>query len=276
MNIADLVDYVSPSRLGVWLRCQQQWAFIYIERLRRAPNAAIAYGNAFDSTADQVYLAKLGFGDTPSADDAASIFAAAWDIDSEKVEDWQGADRGELLDEGVALAAHWRERVAVHVKPNRLQVPVALDLVVPTQHHEANARLGVSNGFRMRGYADMVAEIEGRDVVVDHKASAKSWSAVDVIRSTQATFYGSALNVPWFQLHVARRTRKPTVQILGRRVRERDLQYLVHETAIARRQIARACQTGDFIPNRQQPMCSKRWCAFWRECVAKHGGVVPD
>lgn len=278
-TLSDLVDFLSPSRLAGWSRCQQQWFYIWAEGSRRRPTASMNFGNAADRASNDVYMNKIAMGETETAERTRELWREHWQTEADQVEDWQGEDRGAMTDEGVAMIGEWRERVALHVKPLAVQklIEVEVDSRQSDRDHEANERAGVAQLFRVRGYVDVHAIVDGVETFCDLKVGRKYWGAADFMRQLQPAAYSLA-GVDRFQFHTLRRVRdrRKVVRVIARTVTATDRKHFVATAGIARRQIAHACSTGDFLPNRNQTLCSKRWCGFWRRCVQQHGGSVAD
>ena len=273
-----LTDRFSPSGLDTWLKCEAQWSFRYVEGLRRPPSAAMTLGSGFDDAANDYYLEKRSFGQDPSDSDTRDRFAAAFDRRAADVEDWGEEKRAAMLDEGVAGVSSWRERVALHVEPEQVQPRFEQQYELPAEQAEANEAAGIGNVVTLRGYLDLIGTVPKRGrLIVDHKFSRRSWTPADVSRETQPVVYGFAFGVPVFQFHVLRRTKgTPATKILTRAVTQGDIAATFQRIAITRRKVAVAVQTGDFLPNRKQPLCSRRWCGYWQECERKYGGRVTD
>ena len=48
----------------------------------------------------------------------------------------------------------------------------------------------------------------------------------------------------------------------------------LHYAATLYDMAAEGMQSGLYIPNRGSNLCSRKHCAFWRECTAEYGGSV--
>jgi len=263
------IERMSPSKLGMWSKCQAQWKYAYIDGIRRPPSAAMRWGTAFDDTANSSYLDKLISGETPASDIVAELFASAWGVRSGDVEDWGKLEKDALTDQGVDLARQWREGIAI--KTNPVQVQPEISVQINASDHDD---LG---SFIIRGYADLIAEENGKRIVIDHKAGARRWSEADAIRSIQPAIYTIPGGEDNFAFHIGVRAKKKvSIYTISRTVGQDERLSVVNRMRKARRQIAHASTTGDFMPNREHQLCSKRWCGFWKECVADHGGVVAD
>lgn len=280
MDAADLVDQMSPSKLDLWEKCPQAWAYRYLHRLRGPKGPAQALGNAVDAVANAVYWHKLQSGETASADDAAERFAEWHELEAGTVETWDDDEpRGAQLDRGVRAVRHWRDLVAVRVQP-ATEPQVRLEFTADSGQAEQDAAAGIGSTFRVVTITDLVADVPAAGgglarVVVDHKASGKRWNEADALRSSQAPCYRLATGVARFQWHVLRTDLvRPQTLVVATETTDTMAQHLVHRMALARRGIATALRTGDWHPRRNQTLCTRRWCPHWRECERDHGGRV--
>lgn len=271
------IETISPSKLDVWLRCQQQFAFVYFDGRRRPPSAAMAAGSAFDATANQSYVQQIATGDLPSGEDVRGQFATSWDKFRRDVVEWGEEKPGDILDSGTRASAAWRRVIAPAVRAIRVQVPVAFRVDTTDEADRTrNAALGIPDVFDLHGFADLEADVGGVRVIVDNKLKGKSMSDAEATRSLQPPVYCGATGTSELQLHVAIRTKEPKTQVIRVAVGQTDIEYARRIAARARRAIAVAARTGDVLPNRQHVMCSRRWCAFWEDCQKTHGGTVAE
>lgn len=294
LDVAALVATMSPARLDGWFRCQQQWWFIYVEGRRRPPNGPIIYGRAFDAATDSTYLSKKVHGETPLPKVAAEFYAAGFEreVALSGGVDWGETTAAKLKDHGAWLAREWAARIAPHVTPREVQKSIVSYLEADADQRLENEAAGIDAGVELRGNVDLVGDAPvalaaetqklheptgaRAAVVIDHKTSGKRWSAESATRSTQAMVYALAEHVDHVQFHVGVRTKIPGLQVVPRAVTPSDKRFIVRSIFTARRQIAHAIRSGDVLPNRQSLLCSQTWCGFWRECVERHGGVVPE
>lgn len=265
-TLADLNGRMSPWRIDCANRCMAQFAFRYLERSRdNSQSVAAAFGSALDMAANGVYSAKLKTHETPSANDAADRFASAWDYVSIVVDDWGDEDRGKLLDRGVAGAKLWRENVAQWVQPlSEPQVPRSKMLRDPqTGEH-----------WELMGYVDLHAMVRDRETIVDLKAPGKRYSDSKVLTETQPVAYTLLTDVPRFEYHVVTNTPRPVTQVLGATIGDTHRDFFLLRASMIRRLIRAAYMSGDWLPNRQHTLCTRRYCDQWQKCEAKFGGEV--
>lgn len=266
-QLGDVIARMSPSRLDVAQRCLAQFRFRYVDPDgRNMPFAwRMAFGSAMDDAANGVYSYKLEKHRTPSAEDAAERFAAAWDYNSTLVEEWEGSTRGNVLDVGTKGAKLWRNEIAQHVQPLKdPQLHVQREITDPMTQEK----------WTLHGYLDLLGEVDGLRMVTDLKTSGKRYSDSAFASNSQPAAYTLLTDVPVFSYHVVTTAKTPVTQVMTAKVGDSQRHAYVLRAGMLRRQIRHAYMTGDWLPNRQHMMCSKRYCDQWQRCVAEFGGEV--
>lgn len=285
MDVARILERISPSGFDCFSKCEALWGFRYVDGIRTPPSAVMAAGRGFDGVTNDFYLERVAFRQHMLEEEVRDSFATHYRKETAEVESWGGMDRGKLLDRGIAATVHWRANVALYVEPVLVQPRIEQVVEFAPEQAEANDRLGIRNGCTLTGFADAVVDLPWSDdpldriphrAVIDHKLSGKAWGDADVLRETQPVVYALALGQRTFQYHVARRDLvQPRIDILTRKIGRRDVEGLLNRYAITRRKIAAAIQSGDFLPNRKSMLCSRRWCGMWERCEKRFGGTVP-
>lgn len=265
--LGPLIERMSPWRIDCANRCMAQFFFRYVQRRKRdeRQSVAAAYGTAFDEAGNHVYRGKLETGETTSADDAADMFAAQWDFISMVVDDWGSDKKGVLLDRGVAGAKLWRNNIAQFVKP----------LSKPQQKLEkvvADPRTG--DEWLLMGYLDLHAEVRGVEVVSDMKAPGKRYSEGRLLQESQPTAYTILADVPRFEYHVVTNTPRPVTQVIGANISKDAQEAFLLRAGMLRRRIEHSYMSGDWLPNRQHQLCTRRYCDHWEACQNEFGGEV--
>jgi hypothetical protein len=268
VTLESLIGRVSPSRLETAARCLAQFAFRYIERLPERFRAAMQFGNAVDATGNGVYEAKLKSGETAPVRDVQDRFAAAWDWEASAVDDWEGEERGALLDVGVRCVSAWRDRIAVHVVPEAVQEKLETVVADPSTGEQ----------FTLTGYLDVRGNVPSkqRRVVADLKTSGRAYRPDVFARRFQPVTYTLLTGIPTFEYHVLTTTKEPQTQIMRATLPDSDRESFLRRAGMLRRQVAHAFTSGDWLPNRGHMLCSRRFCEFWSTCEKRHGGRVPE
>lgn len=278
---ADAVATMSHSKTEMWFRCQYQWFSRYVRGIRRPPGAALALGRATDTTAATFYAAKIESGEDMSRHDTLELWREQWEDEAEKVVEWEHpGDKERLTDMGTPTIARWREKIATQIVP--LHTKVWFELVM-------------KGDWTLNGEIDLVhrprRELHRLPIPSDTKMTQKRWGQKQAWSTLQPAIYTLALdhspdiqaNTSLFQFHIGvlydpntKRADTDCAQILTRRVTENEKDGALARIGMARRQIMAAFESGDFMPNRLNVMCSRRHCAYWESCEKKFGPRVPD
>lgn len=281
-----ILSTVSPSKLELWNKCQYQWYRRYVLGERKPPRAAAAFGKGIDAGANTYYREKL-VKKEPDEHHTRELWAEHVAQSVAEVQEWPADETpAAMVSEATRLAPAWRKQIATRVEP--LMIQREFDLMfqescpdkpgVPHKHGDA---------WRMNGVVDLIGTVLSdcgfatEVATIDLKTAGRSWSEKEAVQGMQAPAYvfavrrGLQLQTSLFQYHVLVRTKEPKVQVLERVVDEAELAGYARRASRARMQIANAIETNIFLPNRTHTLCSQRWCAWWRECQAEFGGIIP-
>lgn len=258
---------MSPSRLDVAQRCLALFRYRYVDpQPNDTPSGwKRAFGAAMDSAANEVYEHKYANHRTVPASDAADRFAAAWEVEAETVGDWEGAKRGAVLDTGVEGAKLWRDNIAQWVQPTQLpQLHVEREVVDAANY----------DVWTLHGYIDVIGEVQGTTFVTDLKTSARRYSESSMFINTQPAAYTWLTQTPAFSYHVVTNTKQPQTQVLQGTVDASTQDLFLRRAGMLRRQVRAAYMSGDWLPNRQHVLCSRKYCEQWQRCAKDFGGEV--
>jgi len=274
---------MSCSKYDMYHRCGYAFFRRYIMGEKSPPTGALAFGQADDVTKNDVYDVKIETGVTETAASCMDRFAAKFDEVAEDVEDWKGEDKGKLMDTGVQLIHAWRDECAVPTHP----IATQMQFHVPVDYGQRS--------FDFMGYVDFVQKLpdSGANVITDNKTSGRRWGASKVKDSSQAVGYGVAaaedeelkklrVNPNDVHFHVAVKSKTPQIQTpesdpaLIRTTDQTEREGFKRMLARAHINIAENIESGAWMPNRTNFLCSKRWCGYWRECQAEFGGEIKD
>jgi hypothetical protein len=236
-------------------RCPQAYAFRYVLGLKRPPGASFGFGLSYDAAANEEYEHKMKHGTDLDAAKMQECFASEWAKRKHEVEFKEGEDAGKLNDEGVALVKVFHDEVAVNVQPVAVQEFITVELA--GVDYDLSAVLDVVDNKGNMG-----------EVVVDNKTAARAWDQGRELVETQPVAYciaRASIGKPTYQFRfdIGIKGKKPRMDIRTRDVREEEVTGFLKLLAHVRESIV----AGVFYPNQGTWACSKRWCAYWPECV---------
>jgi putative RecB family exonuclease len=205
-------DYVSPSRLNLWLRCPLSWNLRYVDGIRTPTSPALFVGKCTHSALEDHYRHRM-LGITLPPDEVISRMDANWD---QTVAD-------EQMDfESTTQETTLRQKVADLVQAYLLQVPddeprplaVEATMEVPL----VDPFTGEDLGIPLLGIVDLVLDDADGPVVRDFKTSSRSASPFEVTHEIQLTSYGylfrrtTGLEEIGLEIHSLIKTKKPKVE----------------------------------------------------------------
>jgi hypothetical protein len=241
---------LSPSQVNTFLDCQARWYYGHVLNLPDPPTGSQALGRAVHRAAAVAIRAEVD-GETISEADAGELARIAIGVELREAELREEEDAGALSSQAVDLAKLWRREI-------RPQLPAAAAVEI-----ELHGRIGRTHAH---GIADLVAE----DLVVDLKTAKAKPGLVAAGYKLQLTTYAMLAGKRRARLITLARTKTPswcqhTLEITP---------ALEAHAAIVYDLAAGSMQSGLYIPNRGSNLCSRKHCAFWRECQRDYGGSI--
>jgi len=252
-----MIEHLSPSQIGMYLRCSRQYEFRYIKGIIRPPSGAMVLGSAYDKGLSARFEWQIEKGEPPSPEYAVSVFSDTFeDIKNErKLEadedafefeeiDWE-EEAGSLKDTGVALLGTYQKTVAPHVTPVTVQCKDTI--ILSTEEGEIPVVI----------VPDLTTDIR----TVDHKVKKKAFSSLELSQNLQATVYPMSTGLP-LEFHVAKKTKTPQIDVQPTHRVYADQIWFVDQTT----KIWRAIRAGIFVPNNQGWWCCPDWCGYYGIC----------
>lgn len=243
---------LSPSQVNTFLDCQARWYYGSIAKLPDPPNGGLTLGRAIHYAA-AVYLRLRSQGEHPIHADLAELFAHTFKQELPQTEIRPDEDPALLLADGLAMLAMFTGQVAPQIDAAAVELQV-------------HGKIGSQH---VRGIVDVITT-EG--VVIDLKTSSKKPGAISASYALQLTTYGLLTSKRETRLITLARTKTPSWCQHTLSLTPAHTQYAATIYDMA----AESMQSGLYLPNRGSYLCSRRHCAFWRECQAEYGGVVPE
>jgi hypothetical protein len=162
-------------------------------------------------------------------------------------------DPAELRAIGRALASRYVAEAAPAIRPAAVEEKVE----------------GVIAGVRVQGRVD-VRETDG--TVRDIKTACRRPNSVAGAHTFQLATYlqiaPGAAETAWVDTLV--KTKQPQLVQISHRVDDRE----IRQTQVMYPLVQDAMRSGLYVPNRASNLCSRKHCAFWRQCTAEFGGKV--
>ncbi|MCL4473533.1 MAG: PD-(D/E)XK nuclease family protein [Actinobacteria bacterium] len=246
-----VLEHVSPSQLNMWMRCQKQWRFRYIDGLIIPTAAQLLLGSAYHSGLEFNYTNKIESKEDMPADEVIGAFADKFEAraDSEEI-DWRDSKPGEVLDRGVALTRCHMQTRAPEIQP--VEVETRKSITLPS-------------GIELLAILDLK---DDRGIIRDHKTGKRKKSQGDLDKDTQATANlivdPDATGFGWETAITNSKGADCQFLETSRSQAEKDW-YLANIEATIK-QIQSAIQTGIFVGNTNGWHCGPDFCGWFNIC----------
>jgi RecB family exonuclease len=246
-----LGETLSPSQANTYLACSARWAFKYFYDLPDPASGKMVRGTAVHALVAHAARAKMA-GYELEMDGLADTWDAVWEESAEAGAFQQDEDVDELKASGAVLARKYLDEALPALDPVAVEVPVS----------------GTIAGVAVRGIADLV---DRSGCVIDIKTSSRRPSGLSGDHALQLATYSALIpETTSTRIDTLVSTKSP------------QLVTIDHAPGLAGRKlvekiyplVAEGIAGGLYLPNRASTLCSKRNCAYWKECQIEFGGEV--
>lgn len=252
MNPED-IDHLSHSSVSTFLRCPRQWAYAYVEGLRRKPSVALLKGSAVDTGLSLNLEQKIETRTDLPVDDVLQVSEADFRsrVDKEggvsEIE-WDGGNLAKGLDSTINLARLHMVEHAPHIQP----VSVQLEL------HRT-----LSDGRDFVGYIDFMDEAGN---ICDWKTGKARMGQSSADTDMQPTAYSFLLDKPSnFTFYRAIDTGK---NVSGEVLETSRSEMQINWYRDAVDDVSAAIDSGVFPANPNGWHCSPKFCGFYDMCMS--------
>jgi hypothetical protein len=177
-------DYVSASRLNLWLRCPLAFRLKYIDGIRFPTPPAVFLGKEVHAALEWHYRNRQ-LGRDVTAEDVCAILVNGWSRTAEE-EDMRFAlpdEEASLQSKAIELVRAYLNKVAAErVRPVAVETAVEAPLIDPGT--------GEDLGIPLVGVMDLVLQEEIGPVIVDFKTAARADELSELAHEVQLGCYG--------------------------------------------------------------------------------------
>uniref|UniRef100_A0A6M3KWU8 Putative PD-(D/E)XK nuclease superfamily protein n=1 Tax=viral metagenome TaxID=1070528 RepID=A0A6M3KWU8_9ZZZZ len=252
-----MVDHLSVSQIGMFLRCPVQYEFRYLKGIKIPPAGAMIQGTAYHETLASDLIKRTRDDIVLSDDDVADIYSTSFDHqvhDRKSIEDedtlefeeidWRDEEPGKVKDEGITLAKLYHNTMLDKLNPESIE------------DRRETGIAGIPFVF--------IADVVEKERVIDHKVKKRRFGEDELKRDLQATAYSMIYNRP-LEFHQALKLKQPTIDIAYTLRTEGDYQFFTNLVS----KVKQAIDSGIFYPNPTGWACSEQWCGYYNICKNK-------
>jgi hypothetical protein len=252
---SELPNHSSPSSLNLWMSCQAKYLYKKVLKLPEQRSGALALGTAVHAAVIGNLQQKIESKRDMTLRDTQAIFVSSLCDQIDEGITLQGEEQiDDIKETGEGLVQLFQDRVASTLQP----------VAVEEEVH------GMIGDVDVRGFID-VRDIHGR--ILDIKTAKRKPSGISHPHMTQLATYGILHPEASGVVQIITLTKGKTLGLHQdtAELTESDKRLTTRLYSLASDQQ----QTGLYAPNRASTLCSKRYCGFWKKCIADFGGTVP-
>jgi len=259
--------YLSPSQMSEYWRCPKYYYFNHIIGMERRTIGVLLLGTAVHKALEMALLTRMEAESEMPRDAILQVYMDTLN-EKKKEADWEGADPGRAIDQGVNLLGQYVDHVLPLLNPVSVEEEfvVLLNKKLPFVGKIDLVDLGPAETQGKEPSSD--AKIAGApDIeVVDFKTAAKKYSTSFLENALQPTAYCYVKGVPRFRYDLLVKTKVPyVIQMRTLRDQQAGLWFEVQAHSIAT-----AISHGNFPPTTPENfICAKGKCDAWPMCRGK-------
>jgi putative RecB family exonuclease len=250
-----LGELLSPSQVNTFLSCPAKWYFRYALGLTEPPTGTLVLGTAFHSVLAANFRQKIETKQELSAQELEESFGEAFAMAAKDAEFREDEEPAVLIETGRTLVRTYMADAAPWIDPQAVELPVE----------------GAIAGVRVQGIVDLL-DTEGR--IIDFKTAARRPAGITPEYRLQLTTYSMITPGASGSCRLDTVTKIKTVELVqqGCEIGAEERRYA--ETLYP--MVQEAMRDGIYPPRRSSPVCSRRYCGYWRECEREFGGHVAE
>jgi len=253
------MNHISATQINMFLKCQAQYEFRYIEGLKSPPGAALTLGSCFHGATGKNYEQKIESHEDMKINDVCDIFSTHFDHARHDTAWGEDEEPGDVKDSGILTLKEYQSVIAPEVQP--IQVEMKFNIVFSNLETD------------FLGYIDLVDDTEQ---IRENKTTSRKPSAISHDHKLQQTAYHTGYQVKYKRPPKASRIdysvvkKKPEIVSIPLEIQAQDIDYFLRLVP----GVLASIETGIFIPNRGHFLCSQKWCGYAGMCMKRHGGIV--
>lgn len=247
------ITHLSHSSVATFLRCPRQWAYSYLEGLRRPPAGVLIKGRAVDDGLSKNFEQKIRTRRDMPVDDVLEVAEQSFrrEVSREGGQsevDWEGSNFAAALDSTIALTNVHMHEHSPYIQP----------IAVQEELHRS-----LPDGRDFMGFIDFVSE-DGK--VNDWKTGRSKMSQESADSDLQPSAYaflkGGPIEFAFYRAVDTGRSRSSQVVETSRSAQ----QVAWYESAAT--DVSAAINSGAYPPNPNGWHCSPKFCGYYQLCMS--------
>ncbi len=176
-------DYISPSRLNLWLKCPLAWKLRYIDGIKTPPTPALFLGTRVHDALEMFYRHRQ-VGVALSVETAVKRIADSWEaaVDAESMKFESVAAELQLKQQAADLVS-----VYLTLMADANDIPLAVETTL--QRALIDPTTGEDLGIPLLGVLDLILDDRDGPLICDFKTSSKSAAPFEVTHEIQLSCY---------------------------------------------------------------------------------------
>ncbi len=238
---------LSPTSINMFLRCQLQFQFRYIEGVKSPPSPAMIVGRAVHKALEENFKHKVETYKDLNIEDVIDIYSNAFEEYSQEVEKWE-VDKGHEKDTGANLIRVYMSEIAKNIHPDTV---------------EEKIEISISEDLVLIGYRDLKT-VEGS--TIDLKTTNSIPKEIPFDHKIQIQIYalkGDTLNS---EIHYLIKNKTPQVKII-KNTNTTSSNIIIDIAKKIKEQIKK----GIFIPTGLSHQWACNYCGYQNICPYKGG-----
>lgn len=253
------ITYLRASGINLFFDCGAKFMFQEVHKIEVPNKIPLAFGSATHSTLMRNYTQKIESRSDLDVETVKEIFSDEFEKEFNYVDpnDIKVASKN-IKDVGIQLVEKYQREVAPRIYP----VNVEMRLRMRFKDYP----------FGLTGQIDV---FDIYNTLVDHKTTGKKIKDVNPENYERQVggFYVLLLR------GAGKEVKRARIDYLGYSdeaidIRHREVNIDTNHAIKMFKTAADSIKAGNFIPNRNSFLCTKRFCKFWNECEKTFGGSV--
>lgn len=264
-SLSDIVKpHLSVSQLKTYVGCSAKWYYRYIQGIKTPKSMSLHFGSCFDEAMNTNYTQKMATRKDLTAAEASDVFSTNWNGEIGNVALDKDDVPSEQYDTGIKCVREYMGTIAPSIQPRAVQKKVKV--TIPNFDYD------------FVGFIDL---IDQDDVIIDNKTAANSppmdkatglhrySSHDDFLQMIAYATFGPVANEgiipPHCRLDYTVKLKTPKVIQVKVMPTAQDKGFLMDLMG----RVADGIKHEVFIPNRNNNLCSRKYCGYYDMCHAE-------